>query len=808
MAERHRIIVVREGDEQAFEGEALPVSIGSSDTDDVRVAMGPAAGAVASIGFLEGQAFIQSARSSAEVLISGDRLVDSSWLRDGDVIQVGAASIACTFRGGALRLEVGPTEAGTPLPAGTAEPPRVLRAEPIAPTPFEPSGAKSVSGVGRRARPALVAVWFVGAVLLLLLWFSFTAVSVRLAIEPVPDETELPSTWLQFRIGDRFLLRPGSHEVVAGKEGYHTLEEKVEVTADSDQRFDFVLRKLPGLVDVVTLPVDGAVISVDGEPVGTTPANDLEIEAGPHTLTLKAPRHLPTTLPIVVEGAGKQQRVEVELVPAWAPVTLDSVPAAAAVLVDGMELGETPGTFELDAGMRTIELQLEGHKPWRQKIEVVADESQELEAIVLEKLDGRLHLETGPPGAQVIVGEASLGHTPLDLSLASEKLHEISLFKRGYELAVRSIELAPGEEQTVHVELRARMGAIDLVTRPSGATLSIDGRPAGEATQKLRLLSVPHTLVVRKEGYKDKRVTVTPRPDFPQRIEVELEKPGQPRRADPARLETSLGQALLLVGPGTFRMGSRRGEPGRRSNEAERPVQLTRAFFITAKEVTNREFRRFAPDHAPATYAGFDLAGDEQPVTWVSWGDAARFCNWLSRKESLPPAYLDRNGQIDLATPMGTGYRLPTEAEWAWAARFAGGASSQRFPWGDRSDPPAGSGNYADASAAGIVSSALLSYRDGFPVSAPVGANGANKLGLFDVGGNVAEWVHDRYRIYPESPGRAPSKDPFGPETGGLRVIRGSSWKHASPVHLRLAYRDYGKEGREDVGFRIARYAK
>ena len=108
MAERHRIIVVREGDEQAFEGEALPVSIGSSDTDDVRVAMGPAAGAVASIGFLEGQAFIQSARSSAEVLISGDRLVDSSWLRDGDVIQVGAASIACTFRGGALRLEVGP----------------------------------------------------------------------------------------------------------------------------------------------------------------------------------------------------------------------------------------------------------------------------------------------------------------------------------------------------------------------------------------------------------------------------------------------------------------------------------------------------------------------------------------------------------------------------------------------------------------------------------------------------------------------------------------------------------------------------
>jgi formylglycine-generating enzyme required for sulfatase activity len=255
-------------------------------------------------------------------------------------------------------------------------------------------------------------------------------------------------------------------------------------------------------------------------------------------------------------------------------------------------------------------------------------------------------------------------------------------------------------------------------------------------------------------------------------------------------------------------MGSRRGEPGRRPNETERHVQLTRAFYIGAKEVTNRDFRQFSPGHAPAAFSGFELNGDEQPASRITWQDAVRFCNWLSRKEGLPPAYEERGGDFALIEPVGTGYRLPTEAEWAWAARFAAGASNHRFPWGDQTEPPPGSGNYADASAAGIVSSALLSYRDGFPVSAPVGAHAANELGLYDVGGNVAEWIHDRYRIYSNSSKAAPAKDPTGPQTGGLRVIRGSSWKHAGETQLRLSYRDYGKEAKEDIGFRIARYQK
>jgi formylglycine-generating enzyme required for sulfatase activity len=652
----------------------------------------------------------------------------------------------------------------------------------------------------------VVATWGIGTCLLVLLWFSFTSVSVRLVVEPVPDEIDLPTALFGFHIGERYLLRPGSHEVVAEKEGYHRLEATIGVTSAPSQRFSLALTKLPGIVEIVSRPVDGAVVTVDGEEMGITPVEGLPVPAGTHHLAVRAPRHLPATLEIEVEGAGKEQVFGVDLIPAWAPISLASDPAGARVWVDGIELGETPDSFDLDAGTRAIELRLEGHNSWKREIEVVADEPQTLAVIALVKADARLHIESDPSGAQIVVDNASAGRTPMDLSLASEEVHEISLFKTGHELASRTIELEPGEQRNLEIALKPRIGVIDLIAHPAGATLSVDGKPTGKANQKLRLLASPHVLVIREKGYEEQRVTVTPRPGFPQRIEIRLERTGEPTRGVARNLTTALGQELVLVRPGTFSMGSRRGEPGRRPNETERRVQLTRPFYIGAKEVTNREFRQFSPAHAPGSFSGFELGGDEQPAVRIAWRDAVLFCNWLSQKDGLAPAYEERNGNLVLVEPVGTGYRLPTEAEWAWAARFAAGASNHRFPWGDEAVPAYGSGNYADASAAGIVSSALLSYRDGFPVTAPVGASGANPLGLFDVGGNVAEWIHDRYRIYSNSSAVAPEKDPIGPETGGLRVIRGSSWKTASETQLRLAYRDYGKEGRDDVGFRIVRY--
>ena len=234
------------------------------------------------------------------------------------------------------------------------------------------------------------------------------------------------------------------------------------------------------------------------------------------------------------------------------------------------------------------------------------------------------------------------------------------------------------------------------------------------------------------------------------------------------------------------------------------PVVISSPFFIGVREVTNREFNKFRKNHISGEGLHPSLAGDLNPVVNISWADAVEYCNWLSTQEGLTLAYEKKFEQWQAVTPVPDGYRLPTEAEWVWAIRYQGRSSAQAFPWGSRLPPRKESGNYADRSAVELVPSILPGFDDGYASTSPVGTFPGNALGIYDGGGNVAEWVQDYYSV--PTPGQVdPITDPTGPARGANRVIRGSSWRHSGVTELRLSYRDYGNRGRPDVGFRIAR---
>jgi len=231
-------------------------------------------------------------------------------------------------------------------------------------------------------------------------------------------------------------------------------------------------------------------------------------------------------------------------------------------------------------------------------------------------------------------------------------------------------------------------------------------------------------------------------------------------------------------------------------------VRLQRPFYLGVAEVSNAEFRQFRAGHSSGEFKGKSLNGDEQPAVNLGWEDAALYCNWLSAEEGLPPFYTVQGGRVTGFTAASRGYRLPTEAEWAWAAIVQADGSSARFGWGQELPPSAKAGNFADQSGVTLLGQVIAGYDDGFAVAAPRKRFAPNRHGLFDLSGNAAEWTHDVYEALPPE-GRT---DPLGADTGEFHVIRGASWRHGSMTELRLAFRDYGKEARADLGFRVARY--
>jgi formylglycine-generating enzyme required for sulfatase activity len=323
--------------------------------------------------------------------------------------------------------------------------------------------------------------------------------------------------------------------------------------------------------------------------------------------------------------------------------------------------------------------------------------------------------------------------------------------------------------------------------------------------EALDLLAVRHQIQIVKPGFREYAATITPRPGFPLVLKVQLHRPDETET--PGIIAAANGYRLQLVRPGPFQMGSSRAEPGRRANESQQTVQMVRPFYMGLQEVTNAEFRAFQAGHDAGTIQSESLNRDDQPAANLTWQQAAAFCNWLSRRQGLAPVYVAQGETLVAQSPLGNGYRLPTEAEWAYCARFDPAGQTHRYPWGDGFPPPARAANIADRSARGILENYLDNYEDGYPAAAPPGRFSPNPMGLHDLGGNVAEWCHDIYAIAPPAPGQI-ATDPSGAEKGRMHVIRGGSWRLASPQTLRTAYRDYLDGRRADLGFRIARYAE
>jgi len=189
-------------------------------------------------------------------------------------------------------------------------------------------------------------------------------------------------------------------------------------------------------------------------------------------------------------------------------------------------------------------------------------------------------------------------------------------------------------------------------------------------------------------------------------------------------------------------------------------------------EITNGEYKRFRRDHSSRFYQGFDLDSSRQPVTYVSWDEAAAFCEWL-------------NAHFSARIPLDCEFRLPHEREWDFVAACG---DNRIYPWGD--DWPPLYGNFSDMTAREHLADwhGIRGYDDGYPVTCPVEHSGMNELGIYGLAGNLAEWCIDWY-----------DRDQQ------FKTRRGGSWDFDQRTNLKVASRGLDRPNAryDTIGIRL-----
>ena len=331
------------------------------------------------------------------------------------------------------------------------------------------------------------------------------------------------------------------------------------------------------------------------------------------------------------------------------------------------------------------------------------------------------------PAVSLYVDKKSVGMAPWTGSL-KEGMHLIEAKKDGYRSQQRTINLSQQQRLDVaFAELAAIQGNLSVNYKPFGADVFIDGKKVGQSPRVFNgILVGSHKVEIKKDGYGTDSKTVSI-------LEGQTASlSGVLTNVDNISIPVKYGISIdmVRVEAGTFTMGAT--AEMKNTEDSEKPthrVTLTNDYYIGKYEVTQALWQAVMGDD-PSYFKG-----DNLPVEAVTWDDCQEFIGKLNRIT-------------------GKTFRLPTEAEWEYAAR--GGNKSRGYQY-------SGSNNLLDVAWCGDNSGSK---------TRAVGTKQPNELGIYDMSGNVWEWCQDWYETYSSSS----QVNPTGANSGSCRVVRGVSW--------------------------------
>ena len=433
-------------------------------------------------------------------------------------------------------------------------------------------------------------------------------------------------------------------------------------------------------------------------------------------------------------GIAKYEGVKLD--PAFGTLVIESSPSGAKVTMGGREVGTTPYRNErMASGEHLVSLVLDLYRSVANEVVEVKDGEVTKKTYALEADFGTVSVDSEPKGARVLVSGKEMGKTPAELRLSPGD-YEVVLDLEGHRGRSFKVAVARGASVSItsaQAKLERKEFSLTVLADPPvpGAKIWLDGKETGKtAPETLGGVSEgTHTLEVRTEKSSGK-VDVSGRDGEAKTATVALKEVSGPVVAAPPGGQVAQGsgaaEGMVLIPGGTFWMGCVPGDSECKDGEKPRHQVTVDSFYMDTHEVTQAQYERVMGKN-PSDFKNCS----DCPVENVSWDDARSYCSKV-------------------------GKRLPSEAEWEYAARGGKDGEVRHGSLGD------------------------VAWYDGNSEKKthPVGKKAPNGFGLYDMLGNVYEWCSDWYDegYYAKSP----LKDPHGAESGAYRVLRGGSWFNVS----------------------------